>query len=228
MAEKPVKKKVATTKKTVDDKKTAVSTKKSAAVPVKSSIIDKSVVAEFRANKHVTVDVLAKATGLSTRRIQQLKQDGGFVTEETTMGRRYLLLESLIGFIKYLMKNQDSADIAKETKKADLRLKKAKAKVVENELRILEGESHRAEHVRQIFSYMITETKSALKGLPGRCAVSCSGTTPTEASEILKNEIHSVLDRMCHLDYDPEKFSDMVKEDGGTSTFGLEEDKDDK
>lgn len=208
MTEKPEKKKSAAVKKPTDNQKKGV--------------------VVFNEAKHVTVEILSKLIGLSTRRIQQLRQDGGFVTEETTMGKRYVLLASLVGFIKYLLKNQDTADIVQETKKADLRLKKAKAKVVENELRILEGASHQAEHVRQMFSYMITETKSALKGLPGRCAVSCSGVTPTEASEILKNEVHSILDRMCHLDYDPQKFSEMVKEEGGTSTFGMDEDKDDK
>lgn len=197
--------------------------KKAGAARKKVSSRGKKVVA-FSEERHVTVESLAQLTGLSIRRLQQIRQDGGLVTEKTSVGDRYVLMESLVCFVRYLLKDQDTADIVQETKKADLRLKKAKAKVVENELRILEGECHRAEHVRQMFSFMVTETRSALMGLPGRCAVACSGASPTESAEVIKKEVFSILERLALMDYDPDRFAELVKEDGGNPSFEWEDD----
>ena len=58
--------------------------------------------AETSGKNYQKADVIARLFGKTTRRIQQLTQDGILPTEETPSGRRYDLLPTITRYIKYL------------------------------------------------------------------------------------------------------------------------------
>lgn len=179
--------------------------------------------ADEKPSKYTTADRLAAMLDLSTRRIQQLRGDGAFVTEETKDGPRYVLVDSLVSYIKFLQTRQDSASLTKRKLSADVRIKEAKAEAEETKLSLLRNEVHRAEHVRILFSDMITQARSAFMDIPGRCAVDCSNASPAESALIIEREIRSALIVMSSLDYDPSKFTELIKQDGGITIESDEE-----
>lgn len=165
--------------------------------------------------KYTTAESLAKLLGLTVRRVQQLRAEGAFVTEETPNGQRYLLAQSLIAYIKFLQNRQGAASLQKRKLEADVRIKESKADIEETKLALLRGDVHPAEHIRTLFSDMITQARAAFMDIPGRCAVDCAAGTAAEAAETIRREVCAALDVMAGLDYDPAKFMEMLKEDGG-------------
>lgn len=165
--------------------------------------------------QHITADKLAEKVGLSTRRVQQLRSENAFVTEETPSGPRYVFVESLLTYIKFLHSKQESTILKNRVHSADARIKEAKAEYEETKLSLLRNEVHSSEHVKILFSDMITQARAAFMDVAGRCAVDCSNATPAEAAAIIDREIQQALTVMAGLDYDPSKFTELLKADGG-------------
>lgn len=154
----------------------------------------------------VNTKELAIVLGLSTRRIQQLVQDGQF---EAVKRGRYLLAKSVSRYIDYISKKESDEEKAE----AELSIKKAKAIVATLEAKELQGKMHRSEDVAALTEDLTFTIRGMLLALPGRLAVDVAvANEPAEIAKIIRKEVHAIMDELSNYQYDPKKYEDRVRE----------------
>lgn len=171
------------------------------------------------ADKKITDDTtvstteLARVLGLSARRIQQMAQDG--TVPPATRGR-FRLIDSVQRYITFITGNQLSEDekkLEKSRRMAEVHIKAAKATVAKLEASELQGKMHRSEDVEAVTEDMANTLRSLLLALPGRLAVDVTNSrNAAEASEIIRNAVHEIMEEMSQYRYDPEKYEARVRE----------------
>lgn len=171
---------------------------------------------KINAESEVNTTALASVLGITARRVQQLAQDGTFIQSKRG---RFPLGDSVQRFVRKKVDEVKSVadDEVVEAEKAKLvneaRLKEAKATVAQIEAEELKGTIHRAEDVEIITNDMIYTIRSALNALPGRLAVDVTGvSSPAEASEIIRREVHKVMAELAGYEYDKTKYEERVRE----------------
>lgn len=165
--------------------------------------------------------VIAKIFGVSTRRVEQLKEEG--VIKGQGKPTKYDLLPTIQAYIKYLSdkayareQKKTDAELEQEKLAAEVRIKRAKAEMEEIELKELRAEMHRAEDVEAITTDHVFFVKSMIMALPGKLAVDLSGThTASEQSARVKQETDYILQRLAEYRYDPEEYKKRVRERRG-------------
>ena len=156
----------------------------------------------------VNTKELAIVLGLSTRRIQQLVQDGQF---EAVKRGRYLLAKSVSRYIDYITKEE--TDSEKERLEAELSIKKAKAIMAVLEAKELQGKMHRSDDVAYMTEDLVFTIRGMLLALPGRLAVDViAAKEPAEAAEIIRKEIYAIMEELSGYQYDPKKYEERVRE----------------
>ena len=154
----------------------------------------------------------ASISGLTIRRIQQLIQDGTIPTIEKgkiTLGDLY---ESLIRQSKKELSDEDRK-IEQAKRKAEATLKASKAQMAKLEADELAGKMHRKEDVENIMADMVYTIRDALIALPGRLAVdAANASSAAEASDVIRKEVHKIMNELADYEYDPEKFEERVRE----------------
>ena len=154
----------------------------------------------------------ASISGLTIRRIQQLIQDGTIPTIEKgkiTLGDLY---ESLIRQSKKELSDEDRR-IEQAKRKAEATLKASKAQMAKLEADELAGKMHRKEDVENIMADMVYTIRDALMALPGRLAVdAANASSAAEASDVIRKEVHKIMNELAEYEYDPEKFEERVRE----------------
>ena len=154
----------------------------------------------------------ASISGLTIRRIQQLIQDGTIPTIEKgkiTLGDLY---ESLIRQSKKELSDEDRK-IEQAKRKAEATLKASKAQMAKLEADELAGKMHRKEDVENIMADMVYTIRDALMALPGRLAVdAANASSAAEASDVIRKEVHKIMNELADYEYDPEKFEERVWE----------------
>jgi len=154
----------------------------------------------------------ASISGLTIRRIQQLIQDGTIPTIEKgkiTLGDLY---ESLIRQSKKELSDEDRK-IEQAKRKAEATLKASKAQMAKLEADELAGKMHRKEDVENIMADMVYTIRDALMALPGRLAVdAANASSAAEASDVIRKEVHKIMNELAEYEYDPEKFEERVRE----------------
>ena len=170
---------------------------------------------DARAKGYVTAEEIANLLKLSPQRIRQLRNEGAMITEDTPQGKRYHLVKSLLALSKYLLAKQDRSSTKERAAKADADYKERKAALMDIELRKRKGEVHEARHVRELMNGMIIETKAAFLAIPGRIAVSLMHCrNENEMADTVRSALCAVMEDMATREYDPDKFRQMVDEDG--------------
>lgn len=177
----------------------------------------------------VTKKDLAKLFGLSARRIEQLKQDGILFGEGNPA--KFPLVENAKAYTKYLSdkaygreQKKGAAELEKEKLEADVRIKKAKAEMAEQELKELKGELHRAEDVEEITTNHVLLVRGAIMALPGRLAVDLAGThTAAEQAARVQEEVNGLLEVLSDFSYGPEEYARRVRERQGWDERDIEE-----
>lgn len=168
-----------------------------------------------------TAQVIAKLFGVSTRRVEQLKTEG--IIHGKGRPTKYDLLPTIQSYIKYLSdkahgreQKQEAANLETEKLEAEVRIKKAKAEMAEQELKELKGELHRSSDVEEIITNHVIMLRSAMRALPGRLAVDLAGThTAPEQADRVKREIDHLLNILSDFTYDPEEYAKRVRERQG-------------
>jgi len=154
---------------------------------------------------------LAVVLGVTGRRVRQLVEDG--VLHQSRKGR-YFLCESVRLF--FAKRNQIDAEdlrLDRARRDADVQLKASKAAIAKMTADELKGKLHRSEDVAAMTEDLIYEIRGALIALPGRLAVDvAAATTPAEASEIIRKEVHKVMRELANYQYDPKKYEERVRE----------------
>jgi len=166
-------------------------------------------------------EFLANYFGLSIRRIQQLASEGIFpYTKEK--GIYYfdvpVVIKKYISYLQDCLQKRTKNTEEQERQKldAEIRLKEARASMVELELNELKGKMHRGEDVEALFEDVAATTKSLLMALPGKLAIDISKiNTPAEASERIEKDVFQILNELAEYEYSSEFFSARVQEREG-------------
>lgn len=165
-------------------------------------------------NVHISLDTtvttkeLAIVLGLSTRRIQQLVQDGQF---EAVKRGRFNLAKSVSRYIELFTKEQTDTD--KEKLEAELSIKKAKAIVAVLEAKELQGKMHRSEDVAAMTEDLILTIRDALIPLPDMLAAEVSAVNESaEAAEIIRKKVYAVMDELTRYRFDTKRYAERIRE----------------
>lgn len=169
--------------------------------------------AKIDAEAEVSTTELAAILGVTARRVQQMAQDGTIVP----VRRGYFQLgDAVQRYINFLSKPQVSeAEQKLETarKQSEAQLKLSKAQLAKMEVEELKGRLHRSEDVEAFTEDLIYTIRSALLSLPGRLSVDVAATSsPAEASECIRKEVHAIMRELSNYRYDPEKYAERVNE----------------
>jgi len=160
----------------------------------------------------VNTKEMAMVIGVSTRRVQQMIQDG---TLQTVKKGSLLLCENVQRYIAFITGNQmteEERKVEKARRAAETKLKVAKADIAMLEANELKGKMHRAEDVEALTQDMCDTIRNVLLGLPGQLAVDVSVCeTPEECSVLIRDAVNSVLEELSHYTYDPAKYEERVR-----------------
>lgn len=178
---------------------------------------------ENTSKNYQKADVIARLFGKTTRRIQQLTQDGILPTEETPQGRRYDLLPTIQRYIRYLEERiakggQSEALNAKLEKKldAEIKYKQAKADKAKLELDELKGTLHRADDIEKLTNELVFSVRAMLLAMPGRVAMDLSTiNTAPEVSAYMARHVAALLDELATHEYNPDTYAQLVREREG-------------
>jgi phage terminase Nu1 subunit (DNA packaging protein) len=176
----------------------------------------------------VTVAELAVILGLSSRRVRQLADEGII---QPVGKNAYLLADSVQSYNKFLsnrMPNEEDVKLEKAKKMAEAQYKASKASIAKLQAQELQGKMHRSEDVAAMTADLIYTVRSALIALPGRLAVNVAAvSTPAEACDIIRREVHLVMCDLSNYKYDPEKYAERVRDrmdwDGGAQEMDDDE-----
>lgn len=186
--------------KTIDAKTTGSTTTDSKAADSKE--VDSETV--------VNATGLALVLGITARRVQQLAQDG--VISTVSKGK-YLLAQAVQSYIDYRTCEKPLGKAEDEKLNAEVKMKKAKAVMLELEAKELQGKMHRSEDVADMTSDLIYTMRGALIALPGRLAPEVAESkTAAEAADIIRNEVFQVMEGLADYKYDPKKYEERVRE----------------
>ena len=174
--------------------------------------------------------VIAKIFGVTTRRVQQLKDEGIIQGQGNPM--RFDLLPTIQSYIRYLSdkangreKKEAMAKLEEDKLRAEAEIKQAKAKQSQMELKELQGKLHRAEDVEAIFTDHVMFLRSMLMALPGKLAVDLAGThTAAEQAERVKKEVYFILNSLADHQYNPEEYKRRVMERKGWESHREDDD----
>lgn len=181
------------------------------------------------ASKQNLVDskIIAQLFGVTTRRVQQLVQEGVISATKQGNANKYDLLPTIQRYIKHLSGKAEKKDSGTEGRRleAEADLKRSKADMAALQLKELEGKMHRSEDVEAVMTDLVYTIRSMLMALPGRLAVDVvSAKTAAEASEVIRAEVYKVLEELAGYKYDPEEYARRVRDREGWSDLSDGED----
>lgn len=176
--------------------------------------------------------IIAQLFGVTTRRVQQLAQEGIISATKQGNANKYDLLPTIQRYIKYLSEKANGKEPSKkdaETEgrrlEAEADLKRSKADMAALQLKELEGKMHRSEDVEAVMTDVVYTIRSMLMALPGRLAVDVvAAKTAAEASEVIRAEVYKVLEELAGYKYDPEEYARRVRDREGWSDLSDGED----
>ena len=155
---------------------------------------------------------LALILGLTDSRIRQLERSGII----TKIGRgRYDLASAIQGYCAYLKESTEKQEGLSEK---DL-LDRTRRKKIELEIKIMQGELHRAEDVRRVMNDMLGVFRARCLSIPHKLAPQLVALTELPAIQsVIKKDIYEALTELS--DYNPSVFyaqskDKLVLDDGG-------------
>ena len=158
----------------------------------------------------VNATELASVLGLTARRVQQLGQDG---TIQLAQRGKYVLGDAVQRYINFVTRIKENTKQETERIEAELSIKKAKAIKAVLEAKELQGKMHRSEDVVAMTEDLVFTIRGMLIALPGRLAVDAAAAKSSpEAAEIIRTEVHKVLEELAAYQYDPRKYEERVRD----------------
>jgi phage terminase Nu1 subunit (DNA packaging protein) len=154
---------------------------------------------------------IAELFGVTERRVEQLAQKK--IIPKAGKGL-FDLGPTVQAYIRYLHGltngaiSADTTELSQRHLQAQTEEREAKARMVELELAVMQGNLHESEHVRKIMADMIVACRSLMLAIPARSAVTLANMSDTgEVADFLKKLIYEALNTLA--DYDPEKFNEI-------------------
>lgn len=168
--------------------------------------------AEITTETTVKQTELAAVLGITARHVRKLTEDGILVKASGT----YNLADGVQAYIRSVRGNSTrESDAATERKrrKAEADLKESKAVIEKLKAEELKSKMHRQEDVKVLMDDMVFAVRAALLALPGRLAVDTAAAgSPAEASDIIRREVHKIMQELAGYRYDPARFEERVRE----------------
>lgn len=169
--------------------------------------------------KGVTSSIVADTLGIHKRTVNKLADKG--VLSFTRDGRGYKIFDLATAQAEYdayaggrQTADGEDTDWAVEQKKADTRIKRARADMLELEREEMMGRYHRAEFVADAMDELIFAVRSKLLALPGKLApVVTPMADQAEVSAAVKREVVSALEELAAFEYQPGYYRDRLREE---------------
>ncbi|MBR3965447.1 MAG: protoporphyrinogen oxidase [Clostridia bacterium] len=169
-----------------------------------------------------TADICAM-TGKSNQWIGQLTSQGTLNKTKTKHGSLYELAPNIKAYCDMLENraeercdDPDIQELELEKRRAEVKAKKAKATMLDYELKELKGKMHRSEDVASMTADLLYSVRNSLIALPGRLAMDLSSLTePAEISARIQKEVYLIMEELSSYKYDPEKYKERVMERSG-------------
>ncbi|MCL2593479.1 MAG: hypothetical protein FWD82_08970 [Defluviitaleaceae bacterium] len=153
----------------------------------------------------VKKDVIAAFCGLTSRRIEQLTQDG--VIEATNgpwafKSAAYDFLLTISNLLTYFRdKQNEKKEQSKDLEEQKLRRETALAELKELELAKIKGELHTSEAIEKEFGNMLTRIRVSLLAIPlGVAPLLLEQTDATVISQILEERLYRCLNEIINYD----------------------------
>lgn len=152
----------------------------------------------------VSSKVIATILGVTTRRVQQMSQEG--IIEK--YGTKYKLIPTMQRYIKYLKTSKEATDndnhrVDYEAEHA--RLEKAKREKAELQLALMKGKSHLAADIERELTKMLMSFRARILAMPTKLAPRVAPILDINKVEsIIRSEINIALKELS--DYDPKTF----------------------
>ena len=170
-------------------------------------------------SRGVTSSIVADALGINKRTVNKLADRG--VLSYTKDGRGYKIFDLQTAQAEYdaytgstVEDDDDDTDWNVEQKKADTRIKRARADMLELEREEMLGRYHRAEFVADAMDELIFAVRSKLLALPGKLAPVVTGVADqAEVSATIKREVVATLDELATYEYQPGYYRDRLREE---------------
>lgn len=182
------------------------------------------------ASKLVSSTVIANLFDMTTRRVQQLTQEGVIEAAKVKGANQYDLHPTIQRYVKYLTDKANGRDQKKDGKteirrqEAEADFKRSKADMVALQLKELEGKMHRSEDVEAVMTDLVFVIRAMLTALPGRLAVDAfNAGSAEEVAEVIRAEIYKVLHELAGYKYDPDVYARRVRDRQGWSELTADE-----
>jgi phage terminase Nu1 subunit (DNA packaging protein) len=174
---------------------------------------------------YVDSGAVSKLFGVTARRVQQLVQENIITAIKVKGNYKYDLPLVVQQYIKHLSDKAAGREgkgtmVEQEREKldADIRMKKARAAMLELQYAELEGKMLRAEDVQAVTTDHVYTFRGMLVALPGRLAVDMVGVgTAAEASNLIRAEVYKIMEELSAYRYDPEVYAKRVRDRQGWS-----------
>lgn len=185
-----------------------------------------------QSTKLVNSEIIAQLFGVTSRRVNQLANEGVISAIKEKGANKYDLLPTIKKYIKHL---SDKANGRKNCgnqwdemkQQAEAELKKSKASITRMQESELAGNMHRSEDVEAMTMDLVFSIRSMIMALPGRLAVDMANiSTAAEASERIKEECHNILNDLANYRYDPEAYKRRVRDRQGWRELGEDDSSD--
>lgn len=183
----------------------------------------------------LTTTEIAKLLGLTTRRIQQLVQDGIITRDDTQSNkqRKFKSSEVIKQYIEYLTtklekENDDQNDeiikLKKDKLKYEVDQKRTAAKLSKIKLNEYEGKMHSATDVENFTNDLVFTIRSVLMSMPSRLAIDLAKENdPNIVREKIKQETNAILSDLSNYTYDPERYLEKLMQREGLESIDLDE-----
>lgn len=177
--------------------------------------------------KMVSSGELAKVLGKSDRTIQMLAKAGTITCEKVKNKNQYNLYTVVQEYIESIANRDvpETSSVEEAKVREEVRYKRAKADMMELELKELDGQMHSAEDVEAMTTDLVLAVRSALLSLPGRLGVDIAKAgTAEEVSELIKKSVYEILDELSKYEYNPEEYKKRVRERQGWKEQQMDDD----
>lgn len=159
----------------------------------------------------ITSREIAKLFGLTQRRVQQLTNEGVIAATKVGNTNRYDLISTIHRYIAYLQKkaeeNEEDPEVTEldiQKLKAEIKMKKAKARIAALRLKEMESKMHRSEDVKAMTTQLIEAIQTKILGLPDILAGDIAKLgTAAEVSTRIREAVCKILEDLSEYRYEP-------------------------
>ncbi|MGG1599324.1 hypothetical protein [Paenibacillus naphthalenovorans] len=157
--------------------------------------------AEPESEMHFTTKQLSAMLGLSSRRVQQLAEEGILLKASRGL---YKGIESIRGYISVIQSKTEAEEV--ELYKEKALHERAKREIAELKLAKLKNHMHDAADVEQVMTNMLVIFRSRILSIPDKVAPKVLGVkNVSQISDLINTEVLEALTELS--EYDPVMFA---------------------